>query len=142
MTKWVKMFKKLLSILIIIFFALVLTACNTPKTIILFNDNPITKENLLQNSTQFKVGKRFYYIFITEKQIETNFIRVRILKRDEKANYQPTKVVYCNDFRLNKDQIFYYTDYLVMNDTGYYYMLIYAMNRLDRPLATADFQVK
>lgn len=136
------MFKKLLSILIIIFFALVLTACNTPKTIILFNDNPITKENLLQNSTQFKVGKRFYYIFITEKQIETNFIRVRILKRDEKANYQPTKVVYCNDFRLNKDQIFYYTDYLVMNDTGYYYMLIYAMNRLDRPLATADFQVK
>lgn len=136
------MVKKLLSILIIIFFALGLTACDTPKTILLFNDNPITKENLLQNSTQFKVGKRFYYIFITERQIATHFIRVKILKRDEKANFQPTKTVYCNDFRLNQDQIFYYTDYLVMNDTGYYYMLIYAMNRLDKPLVTTDFQVK
>lgn len=79
---------------------------------------------------------------MTEKQIETNFIRVRVLKRDEKANYAPTKVVYCNDFRLSKDQIYYYTDYLVLNDTGYYYMMIYAMNRLDKPLATADFQVR
>lgn len=136
------MFKKILSILIITLFALGLTACETPKTLLLFNDNPISKDNILQNSTQFKVGKRFYYIFMTEKQIETNFIRVRILKRDEKANYAPTKVVYCNDFRLNKDQIYYFTDYMVLNDTGYYYMMIYAMNRLDRPLATADFQVK
>ena len=119
-----------------------LSACDTPQTTILFNDNPITKENLLQNSTQFKVGKKFYYIFITQRQIETKFIRVKILKRDEKANYQPTKVVYCNDFRLSKDEVYYYTDYMVMNDAGYYYMLIYAMNRLDKPLATADFQVK
>lgn len=118
------------------------TACETPKTGILFNDCPITKDNLLQNSTQFKVGKRFYYIFVTERQIETRFIRVKILKRDEKANYAPTKLVYCNDFKLNSDQVFYYTDYLVMNDAGYYYMMVYAMNRLDIPLATADFQVK
>lgn len=136
------MFKKFLSILIIVFLALGLTACNTPRTAILFNDYPITKENLLQNSTEFKVGKRFYYIFVTERQIETKFIRIKILKRDEKANYSPTKTVYCNDFRLNTDQVFYYTDYLVMNDSGYYYMMVYAMNRLDKPLATADFQVK
>lgn len=119
-----------------------LTACDKPKTAILFNNNPITKENILQNPTQFKVDKRFYYIFITEKQLESNIIRVKILKRDEKANYEPTKIVYSNDFRLNKDQIFYYTDYIVMHESGYYYMLIYATNRLDKPLATADFQVK
>lgn len=136
------MFKKFLSILIIVFFAIGLTACETPKTTILFNDCPITKDNLLQNSTQFKVGKRFYYIFVTERQISTRFIRIKILKRDEKANYAATKVVYCNDFKLNSDQVFYYTDYLVMNDAGYYYMMVYAMNRLDKPLATADFQVK
>lgn len=135
------MFKKFL-IILTLFSAFFLTACETPKTGILFNDCPITKENLLQNSTQFKVGKRFYYIFVTERQIETKFIRVKILKRDEKANYAPIKVVYCNDFKLNSDQVFYYTDYLVMNDPGYYYMMVYAMNRLDKPLATADFQVK
>lgn len=123
----------------VIFFC---TACDKPTTIILFNNYPITKENLLNNSTEFKVGKKFYYIFITEKQLESNFIRVRILKREPKADYIANKVVYSNDFRLNKDQIFYYTDYMVMNDTGYYYMLIYSKNRLDKPLATADFQVK
>lgn len=136
------MYKKFLSIFIIIIFALGLTACDKPKAAILFNNNPITKENILQNPTQFKVDKRFYYIFITEKPLESNIIRVKILKREEKANYEPTKIVYSNDFRLNKDQIFYYTDYIVMHEPGYYYMLIYATNRLDKPLAAADFQVK
>lgn len=136
------MYKTFLSILIIVFLTLGLTACNKPQALLIFNDNPITKENLLQNSSEFKVGKKFYYIFITEKPLETNIIRVRILKRDEKADYQPTKLVYSNDFKLNKDQIFYYTDYIVMNDTGYYYMLIYDKNYLDRPLVAADFRVK
>jgi hypothetical protein len=134
-------FKRFL-IIISLFSAFFFTACDTPQTTILFNDCPITKENILQNSTQFKVGKKFYYIFITQRQIETKFIRVKILKRDEKANYETTKMIYCNDFKLSKDEVFYYTDYIVMNDAGYYYMLIYAMNRLDKPLASADFQVK
>lgn len=119
-----------------------LTACNKPQTIILFNSAPITKENFLTNATEFSVGKKIYYIFITEKPLKTDSIRIRILKRDEKVNFEITKSVYSNDFRLYKDQIYYYNDYIVMNDAGYYCMVIYAKNKMDRPLVTADFRVK
>lgn len=120
----------------------VFTACNKPTTIILFNREPITKENFLKNSTEFTVGKKIYYIFITEKPLKTDSIRVRILKKDDKANFAATKIVYSNDFRLYKDQIYYYNDYIVMNEAGYYCMVIYACNKLDRPLIIGEFRVK
>lgn len=129
--------------LVLFFFStLLLTACGKPKAMILFNNNPITKENLLANSTEFSTGKRIYYIFITEEPLKTTFVRIRILKRDEKVNFETTKIVYSNDFRLNKDQIYYYTDYIVMNEAGRYCMYVYTKNELDHPLAIADFRVK
>lgn len=134
--------KKLLTILSILFLSFISCACHRPDTIILFNKYPITKDNLLDNSSEFVVGKRFHYIFISEKPLEADSIRVRILKRDDKANYEAIKLVYSNDFRLNKDQIYYYTDYIVINEAGYYCMLVYATNKLDAPLIKADFRVK
>lgn len=118
-----------------------LTSCNKQKAMILFNQNPITKQNLLDNATEFTRGKRFHYIFITEKPLKTNIIRVRVLKRDEKADSYPTKLVYSNDFKLRKDQVYYYNDYLVLNDSGAYCMMVYASDNLRAPLATADFKI-
>lgn len=129
-------------LLFILAFSLLLTGCDKPKTMILFNRNPITKENFLNNSTEFPTGTKIYYLFITEKTLNTNIIRIRILKRDEKAGNQPTKIVYSNDFRMFKDQLYYYNDYIVINDAGNYCMLIYSITALDKPLAVADFKVK
>lgn len=116
-------------------------ACNKNSPIILFNKDPITSETLLNNSTQFIKGKCFYYIFITKKPLKVNSIRVRIMKREEKANMCLSKLVYSNDFRLAKDNIYYYSDYLVINEVGYYCMMIYLTDNLRQPIATADFQV-
>ena len=119
-----------------------LTACNKPKTIILFNQAPITVDNFLNNSTKFVAGKRVYYLFITEIPLESDLIRIRVYKRDEKGDMAPTKVIYSNDFKLSQEhQHYYYNDYIVIHDAGYYCMTIYALNKLDRPLAVADFQV-
>lgn len=135
--------KKLLFLIICFSFMFILCGCDKPnKSMILFNKNPITKDNLLTNSSEFLVGKRIYYIFISEERIDSNFIRVRVLKRDEKVNYVATKLLYSNDFRLYKDQVYYYNDYIVMNEAGTYCMLVYAGNNLNGPLAIADFQVK
>ena len=69
-------------------------------------------------------------------------VRIKIYKRDEKANFSVTKVAFTADFKLNKDQVNYYNDYIVMHEPGYYYMAVFAMNSMDKPLATADFRVK
>jgi hypothetical protein len=134
--------KKIVLIFILIFFSFIFSACDKPKTIILFNNLPITKETVLNNATEFEQGKKIYYIFITENKLETDFIVVRILKRNEKAYFQPTKLFYSNDFKLYKDQIYYYSDYIVIHEKGDYCMVIYSKNRLDRPLAIADFRIK
>ncbi|MFA7659490.1 MAG: hypothetical protein WCY19_08665 [Candidatus Gastranaerophilaceae bacterium] len=140
------MMKNLITNFFLVFILLLsvftLTACNKPKTIILFNKEPITKETLLRNSTEFIAGKRIYYIFITQKPLETGMIRIRVLKREEKVNYETSKIVFSNDFRLSKDQIYYYNDYIVMNEAGTYCMEAYAKNNMERPLAIADFRVK
>lgn len=135
------MIKKIL-IVLILFLTCLTTGCNRLKTLVLFNNNPITKENISSCSTEFEAGKRIYYLFVTEKPLDAKFIRVEILKRDEKANFAITKLVYSNDFRLYKDQIYYYNDYIVMNSPGYYFMVIFSKNNLTRPLVKADFRVK
>ena len=71
-----------------------------------------------------------------------NIIRVRILKKEGKGTFGPVKLIYSNDFRLNKDQTYYYNDYIVINEAGDYTMAIYARDDLDNPLTTADFRVK
>lgn len=136
------MYKKIINTLIILFLVITTTACHRPKTLILFNNEPITKENVLNNATQFIAGKKIYYVFMTEKKLDSNLIRVRILKKDGKVNIQPVSLIYSNDFRLNKDQLFYYSDYIVLNTAGDYCMVIYAINALDKPLVMADFRVK
>lgn len=135
------MFKKVLYLFLLLCLCFGVSACDKVKTIILFNSAPITKENFLQTSNKFIVGSRIYYLFITEKSLSTDFIRVRILKREEKADMAISKVVYSNDFKLSKDQAYYYNDYLIINSAGYYSMFIYAQDKLDRPLAAADFQI-
>lgn len=118
-----------------------LTSCNKQESMILFNQNPITKQNLLDNATEFTKGKRFYYIFITEKPMESKIIRIRVFKRDDKAGGAPTKLVYSNDFKLRKDQVYYYDDYLVIDDAGTYCMVVYAADNLRLPMAVADFKI-
>lgn len=135
------MIKKIL-IVLILFLTCLTTGCNRLKTLVLFNNNPITKENISDCATEFETGRRIYYLFVTDKPLDTKFIRVEILKRDEKANFAITKLVYSNDFRLYKDQIYYYNDYIVMNSPGYYFMVIFSKNNLTRPLVKADFRVK
>ena len=138
--------KKLCICFLLTLTLLTFSGCTKETGMILFNNYPITKENLLSNSSLFTAGKKIYYIFITEKPLSSNIIRVRILKREGKgegtAKLQVVKLVYSNDFRLNKDQVYYYNDYIVMNDEGHYFMVVYDRYSLEQPIAKADFQVK
>lgn len=144
MTSLTKPSKKIQCLIFCLLFSLMLitTACHRPNKIILFNHFPITKDNFAQNASDFNVEQKIYYIFITQKPVKSGWIRVRVLKKDGKAGLEPVKIAYSNDFRLNKDQVYYYTDYLVMHESGEYRMVIYDLYKLDIPLITGDFRVK
>lgn len=119
-----------------------LSGCKKDDPIILFNRAPITKETILNNSREFRSDDRIYYIFITQKPLKTPYIRVQIYKKDEKVEFWGTKVVYSNDYKLSKDQIYYYDDYVVLRETGHYFMLIFSKDNLGKPVAFSDFFVR
>src|SRR5574344_1998727 len=118
--------KKLLSFILILFLSLNLCACKKKiRSLILFNNNHITKETLLKKSNEFKAGKRIYFIFMTKKPLPTETIRIKIFKRTASARNSVTGLVYCKEFKLKKDNIYYYTDYIVLHNAGDYCMMIY-----------------
>jgi len=134
--------KVLISISLILFLSLGLSGCDKNAPIILFNHNPITKETILNNSISFKQNERIYYIFLTQKPLTSPYIRVQVIKQDEKVEFWGTKVIRSDDYKLSKDQAYYYDDYVVLGETGHYYLLVFSKDNLAKPVAYSDFFVK
>lgn len=126
----------------IIFLTLLTSGCNRQKPIILFNKDPISKENIFANTRNFKIGERIYYIAIVPKPLEHPYIRIQVIKKDAKTEFWGYKIHYSIDSRLTKDQIYYYTDYLVIHEPGYYFLQVFSKDNLAEPLARGDFFVR
>lgn len=135
--------KKLLKIFILLLFsAIVLTGCAYEKGIILFNTQPITKQNALSDEMVFKTGERVYYLFIAPKRMENKYIRVQVFKMIESAPWGGNEVVRTKDYRLMKDERYYHTDYFTLHEAGRYVMQVFSMDDLQHPLAVDFFYVR
>lgn len=136
MTKLVKLF--------VIFFStvLLLTACKYDRGIILFNTQPINRENALTDEKVFTVGQRVYYLFIAPKKMDNKYIRVQIFKMIENAPWGGNELVRRKDFRLMKDERYFHTDYFVLHSAGRYVMQVFSMDDLMNPLSIGDFYVR
>ena len=59
--------KKIAFLLLITLF--ILTGCAYDRGTILFNTQPITKENVLNDSKHFQAGERVYYLFLSPNAV-------------------------------------------------------------------------
>jgi len=134
--------KKSILLSLILLVLLGLSGCKKDDAVILFNHLPITKETILNNSKEFLPGGRIYYIVLVKKPLKSDMIRVQVLKQDEKAYVGGVKITYAEDFRLYKDQVYYYNDYVVIYEAGRYIMQIFSKDNMEYPLAISDFYVR
>lgn len=132
--------KKLL--LIFLFSIFIFCGCKYDRGIILFNSQPITRENALTDAKTFQSGQRVYYLFIAPKRMENKYIRVQVFKMTDKAPWGGNEVVRTKDFRLMKDQRYYHTDYFTFYESGRYVMQVFSIDDLQHPLSLNDFYVK
>ena len=132
--------KKIFAIFILCIF--LFCGCKYDKGIILFNTQPITKENALHDSKVFASGQRVYYLFIAPKRMENKYIRVQIFKMTDKAPWGGNEVVRTKDFRLMKDQRYYHSDYFTLYEKGRYVMQVFSTEDYQHPLSIGDFYVK
>lgn len=129
-------------LILILFFVLMLTGCVYDRGIILFNTQPITRENALSDEMVFSPGSRVYYLFIAPKKMTNDYIRVQVFKMTESAPWGGNEVVRTKDFRLMKDERYYHTDYFTFHERGRYVMQVFSIEDLQHPLAVDFFYVK
>ncbi len=132
--------KKLLLLIVLCIF--LFSGCKYDRGIILFNAQPITRENALSNSKVFTIGQKVYYLFIAPKRMNNDYIRVQIFKMTDKAPWGGNEVRRTKDFRLMKDERYYHSDYFVLYEKGRYVMQVFSMDDLQNPLSIGDFYVK
>ena len=120
----------------------ILCGCVYDRGIILFNTQPITKENVLSDEINFNVGQRVYYLFIAPKRMENEYIRVQVFKMTDKAPWGGNEVVRTKDYRVMKDERYYHTDYFTFHEAGRYVMQVFSTEDYQHPLAVDFFYVR
>ncbi len=114
--------------------------CGKDEPGILFNKNPITKENVLDNSLNFERGNRIYYLILMPKKVRSRFLFVQLMKVGS-ADRLGYKLYWGKDIRLKDEEINYYTDYFVLNEKGTYVMKVYSKDNPTKELTSARFFV-
>ena len=133
---------KALKFFLILFVSIVLTGCAYDRGIILFNSVPITQNNALHDQKVFKVGSKVYYLFIAPKKMNNQLIRVQVFTMTDKSALGGNDVVRTKDFRLMRDERYYYTDYFTFWDKGKYVMQVFSHEDFKNPLAVNYFYVE
>ncbi len=126
----------ILSILVI----LTTTACSNTKPMILFNKNQITVETVMDNDTVFKPGERIYYLILLPKKVKTHNIYIQVIKKGS-AGRLGYELYWTHNARLKEEQMYYYDDYVVINQTGSYVMVVYSKDNPQKPLTMSPFIV-
>ena len=132
--------KKFLLLFVALFVILGLTAC-TPKASILFNRHPITKNNVMDYSSVFQKGTRIYYLILMPEKQYSRYLNIQIIKKGS-AEYLGYSLYMTRSVRLKDEEEKYFTDYIVINETGNYIMKVYSKDKPTTPLTQAEFYVK
>jgi len=133
--------KKLFFILSL-FILLVCGCTEKEKANIIFNAEPITQENVLHPSRVFAEGQKIYYLFFTPKKLNSKFIRVQVFKVGDNINRGGYTIYWTNDYRVMKQNVYYYYNNFTLHQKGRYVMQIFSMDDLGKPLAYNEFWVK
>ena len=120
----------------------IFSGCGYERGIILFNREPITRENVLKDSKTFPSGSRVYYLFIAPKKMNNEFIRVQVFNITDKASWGGSNVLRTKDYRLMKDERYYHTNYFTLYEKGRYALQVFSHDDFQHPLAVNDFFIE
>ena len=133
--------KKLILYILAMVTILTTTACSITKPMILFNKNQITVETVMSNDTVFTRGERIYYLILLPKKVQTHNIYIQIIKKGS-AGRLGYELFWTHNARLKEEQMYYYDDYVVLNQPGSYVMVVYSKDNPQKPLTMSPFIVQ
>ena len=66
---------------------------------------------------------------------------IQVIKKDNSYGRLGYKLVWTKDVRLKDEEVNYYTDYLVLNQKGFYIMKVYSKDNPQKVFTSAEFRV-
>ncbi len=137
--------KKTLLLIITLFLTIFTCACNNEKSVILFNKYRFTKETINSNSNTnvFKPGNTINYLITLPEPVQSKLLLIQIVKigggKQERYGYE---LVWGKTVKIRDEQIYYYTNYIVLNQAGAYIMKVYSRDNPTKLLTSAYFYVR
>ena len=130
---------KIIVLLLLIF---LLTGCTSKKAGILFNKYPINEKTIYNSTSVLDVEKRIYYIIVLPKKVESRYIDIQVIKKDNDYARLGYDLIWTKTVRLKDEEIKYFTDYFVLHSKGYYMMKVYSKDKPTKMLTGAEFYVQ
>ncbi len=106
-----------------------------------FSSQPIQKTNIQNVGRFFPAQTRVYYLLLNPKGFRDEYIRVQIVKKEEKTYHWGYKIHWSKDYHIDSSQKDFMS-YFVINEPGYYFMQIFSFDDFDRVIARNDFWIK
>lgn len=133
--------KKILFILTIFIISFITTACDNKESYILFNKYPFSEQTMKETTNVFQPGDKIYYLITTPKPVETNKLLVQVYKlgSNERLGYE---LMWGKMVKIRNEQVYYYTDYFTLNQTGAYVMNVYSKDYPTKMLTTNNFYIR
>ena len=121
---------------------LITSACNPEnKPAIIFNQHPITVQNVRDMSSVFKPGTRIYYFILMPQIQHSRLLDIQIIKKGSRE-YLGYSDYMSRTIRLKDEEQKYFTDYMVINETGAFIMRVYSKDNPTKVLTQAEFYVR
>ncbi len=121
-----------------------LTSCMWDEdAVILLSPEPIDPDNFtfINKFPVFKQRQRIYYILASKEAIESETLRLQVLKIDRKEPYFKIGYAYCIDINRG-DNRHYVTDYFTLHREGTYFIRIFSTDEPEFPIAQTEFVVE
>lgn len=123
-------------------FCIFLNGCTlSDKPSVIFNQRPITTQNVTDMSSVFAPNTRIYYLILMPKVQNSRFLDIKIIKKGS-AEYLGYSLFMTQTIRLKDEEQKYYTDYIVINEKGAYIFKVFSRDNPSKVLTQAEFYVK
>jgi hypothetical protein len=133
--------KKLFGILLIIPMLFFCSFTRKEKPYIVLSSGMITSSTLQRVERCFTQRQRINFAIVAPDGFKTPGVRMQISKKDEKVSNWGFSIVQTRDIFLDMAQKTY-TDYIYLQNPGYYVLQFFYLNNKDYPFAHAEFLVR
>ncbi len=132
--------KYLISFVLVCFMLCGFSLKPKPKAFIVFSSNPVNQSTLSNTEVCFKEQQKIYYMIYNPNGFQDDFIRIQVVKKDDKTNIGGYKIKYTNDVEVKLNSKVY-CDALILHEKGIYFMQVNEFKEFNKALAYGTFEV-